>query len=96
MSATQIKKELRISITVRRIQKVLHNSPHLKWTECMKKSTLKFHPKTAQNHICLDRLTKFSVYYGEKKFNLDCPCIMEAWSWSVLYDLRNYREVLLR
>lgn len=96
MSATQIKKELGVSITVRRIQQVLHNTPHLKWTKRMKKPQLKAHHKTARlefarNHISWTSDWQNVVFSDEKKFNLDGPDGCQYY-W---HDLRNDREVRL-
>lgn len=95
-SAAQIKQEMGLSISKRRVRQILHGSGHLKYTKKAKKPNLQPAHISARLNFAkkyMSWTTEWDnvIFSDEKKFNLDGPdCTAYYW-----HDLRKSPQVKL-
>lgn len=96
VTAQQIKCDLNLPVTKRRVQQILSDSKRFKWRKKVSKSPLKethkqARLKFAQNHMTWDHEWRNVIFSDEKKFNLDGPDGLKYY-W---HDLRKNTEVAM-
>lgn len=96
LSANQIKRKLEVGASVRTVQRIIKEAPHLKRMKLKRKPALKPQHKTArlsfeENHVSWTTQWDDVVFSDEKKFNLDGS---DGYSY-YFHDLRKDEQHLL-
>lgn len=96
-SASELKMENNLSIGIRRVQKILSSSEHLKFKKMKRKpmlspNNIEGRKKFALNHIHWTNEWRNIIFSDEKKFNLDGPDGF-AYYW---HDLRTEEKIFSR
>lgn len=95
-SAAQLRTELELPVSTRRVQQILKSSGRFRWTKMLQKPAMKPGHKQARldfahTHMSWTKEWEYVIFSDEKKFNLDGPDGYKYY-W---YDLRKEKNVAM-